>query len=62
MQSFIDEAEQSEPEEPTDTNPGGSDTKWIRKTLAKMQIVEPAGPAAVDKGTGRKLLGHTKGT
>lgn len=45
-----DEAEQSEPEEPTDNNPE-EDTEMDPKDIAKMQIKEPADPAAVDKGT-----------
>lgn len=45
-----DEAEQSEPGESTDNNPE-EDTEMDPKDIAKMQIKEPADPAAVDKGT-----------
>lgn len=45
-----DEAEQSEPEEPTDNNPE-EDMEMETKDIAKMQVKEPADPAAVDKGT-----------
>lgn len=45
-----DEAEQSEPGEPTDNNPE-EDTEMDPKDIAKMQVKEPADPAAVDKGT-----------
>lgn len=45
-----DEAEQSEPGEPTDNNPE-EDTEMKPKDIAKMQVKEPADPAAVDKGT-----------
>lgn len=45
-----DEADQSEPEEPTNNNPE-EDTEMDPKDIAKMQIKEPADPAAVDKGT-----------
>lgn len=45
-----DEAEQSVPDEPTDNNPE-EDTEMDPKDIAKMQIKEPADPAAVDKGT-----------
>lgn len=45
-----DEAEQSEPEEPTDNNPE-EDMEMEPKDIAKMQVKEPADPAAVDKGT-----------
>lgn len=45
-----DEAEQSEPEESTDNNPE-EDTEMDPKDIAKMQIKEPADPAAVDKGS-----------
>lgn len=41
-----DEAEQSEPDEPTDNNPE-EDTEMDPKDIAKMQIKEPADPAAV---------------
>lgn len=41
-----DEAEQSEPEEPTDNNPE-EDTEMDPKDIAKMQVKEPADPAAV---------------
>ncbi len=52
-----DEAGQSEPEEPTDNHPGRM--KWI-EDIAKMQIKEPADPAAVDKSTVVNYL-DTKG-
>lgn len=45
-----DEAEQSEPKESTNNNPE-EDTEMDPKDIAKMQIKEPADPAAVDKGT-----------
>ena len=45
-----DEAEQSEPGESTDNNPE-EDTEMDPKDIAKMQVKEPADPAAVDKGT-----------
>lgn len=45
-----DEAEQSEPGEPTDNNPE-EDTEMDPKDIAKMQVKEPADPAAVDKGS-----------
>nr|DAN25204.1 MAG TPA: major capsid protein [Caudoviricetes sp.] len=45
-----DEAEQSEPGEPTDNNPE-EDTEMDPKDIAKMQVKELADPAAVDKGT-----------
>ena len=41
-----DEAEQSEPGEPTDNNPE-EDTEMDPKDIAKMQVKEPADPAAV---------------
>jgi len=41
-----DEAEQSEPDEPTDNNPE-EDTEMDPKDIAKMQVKEPADPAAV---------------
>ena len=41
-----DEAEQSEPGEPTDNNPE-EDTEMEPKDIAKMQVKEPADPAAV---------------
>lgn len=45
-----DEAEQSEPGESTDNNPE-EDTEMDPKDIAKMQVKEPADPAAVDKGS-----------
>lgn len=45
-----DEAEQSEPGESTDNNPE-EDMEMEPKDIAKMQVKEPADPAAVDKGT-----------
>ena len=45
-----DEAEHSEPEESTDNNPE-EDMEMDPKDIAKMQVKEPADPAAVDKGT-----------
>ncbi len=55
-----DEAEQSEPEEPTDNNPGGG-YEMDPKDIAKMQIKRTSWSSSCRQRYCRKLLGHTKG-